>query len=107
MSPSLVPATRSGVSRKVLPGRRVCEVSSRPARSHLAAPASPGDREYIRDLKERCCYVAVHFDEEKEAAHARKYQLPDGREIELGQERFLCPEALFQTDLVGEPGGQG
>ncbi|XP_036136914.1 actin, alpha skeletal muscle-like [Molossus molossus] len=62
---------------------------------------SLGDREYIRDLKERCCYVAPHFDEEKVAVHSQKYKLPDGREIELGEERFFCPEALFQTDLIG------
>ncbi|XP_046500040.1 actin-7 [Equus quagga] len=63
------------------------------------------DREYVRDVKEKCCYVALDFDKEKEEASppssAQKYQLPDGREIHLGQERFFCPEALFQTSLIG------
>ncbi|XP_027630252.1 actin-85C isoform X1 [Tupaia chinensis] len=66
---------------------------------------STGDQEYIRDMKEKCCYVALDFDEEKanihQPPHPQKYQLPDGQEISLGQERFLCPEALFQTDLIG------
>ncbi|EPQ03336.1 Actin [Myotis brandtii] len=64
-----------------------------------------GDREYIRDLKEKCCYVALDFDKEKAAApsltRAWRHQLPDGREIDLGQEMFLCMEALFQPDLIG------
>lgn len=69
------------------------------------------DREYVRDVKEKCCYVALDFDKEKEEASppssAQKYQLPDGREIHLGQERFFCPEALFQTSLIGEPTRSG
>ncbi|XP_016072584.1 PREDICTED: actin-like [Miniopterus natalensis] len=64
-----------------------------------------GEREYIRALKEKCCHVALDFDKEKEgfllSPHPGKHQLPDGREIELGQETFLCMEALFQTDLIG------
>ncbi|VCX42065.1 unnamed protein product [Gulo gulo] len=66
---------------------------------------SRGDLEYIRDIKEKCCYVASDFKEEKAKAsspsYARKYQLPDGQEITLGPEKFLCPEGLFQADLMG------
>ncbi|XP_015444158.1 actin-85C-like [Pteropus alecto] len=66
---------------------------------------STGDREYIRDMKEKCCYVALDFDKEQAQANSpsctQKYQLPDGREISLGPERFFCPEALFHTDLIG------
>ncbi|XP_054581309.1 actin [Eptesicus fuscus] len=64
-----------------------------------------GDREYIRDMKEKCCYVALDFDKEKAAALSvalvQKHQLPDGREIEFGPEQFLCMEALFQPDFIG------
>ncbi|XP_069919818.1 uncharacterized protein [Oryctolagus cuniculus] len=62
------------------------------------------ERECVRDLKERCCYVAPDFDKEKEKASPscqEKHQLPDGLEICLGQERFFCPEALFQPELIG------
>ncbi|XP_032213991.1 actin, alpha skeletal muscle 2-like isoform X2 [Mustela erminea] len=66
---------------------------------------SRGDWEYIRDIKEKCCYVASDFKKEKMEAsspsYARKFQLPDGQEITLGPEKFLCPEGLFQADLMG------
>lgn len=88
----------------------VCELTSCSHPSHLASPSCPGEREYIRALKEKCCHVALDFDKEKEgfllSPHPGKHQLPDGREIELGQETFLCMEALFQTDLIGEPAGR-
>ncbi|CAD7669935.1 unnamed protein product [Nyctereutes procyonoides] len=66
---------------------------------------STGDREYIRNIKEKCCYVALDFNKEKVKAdcpsYAQKYQLPDGQEITLGREKFFCPEGLFQADLIG------
>ncbi|XP_054426655.1 actin, cytoskeletal 3-like [Pteronotus mesoamericanus] len=75
----------------------------RPQRT-LQAKRCCGDREYIRDLKEKCCYVALDFDKEKAEAssppHAQKYRLPDGQEVELGSERFFGPEVLFQTNLI-------
>ncbi|XP_042528503.1 actin-58-like [Dipodomys spectabilis] len=63
------------------------------------------DRECIRNMKEKCCFVAQDFDKEKESSRAlsqqKTFQLPDGREVSLGHEAFLCPEALFQTSLIG------
>ncbi|XP_010633999.1 actin-85C isoform X1 [Fukomys damarensis] len=64
------------------------------------------DREHIRNVKEKCCYVALDFDKEKvedrdSSSRPQKFQLPDGQEISLGQGAFLCPEALFQNNLIG------
>ncbi|KAM4845085.1 actin, aortic smooth muscle-like [Thomomys bottae] len=63
------------------------------------------DREYVRDIKEKCCYVAQNISQEKRSTAApsdpQTFQLPDGRQISLGQEASLCPEALFQTSLIG------
>ncbi|OWK17588.1 hypothetical protein Celaphus_00013140, partial [Cervus elaphus hippelaphus] len=69
------------------------------ASGHTAA-----DRECVRDLKEKNCFVALDFEKEKAEANSPSYpqkcQLPDGQEIDLGKERFFCPEALFQPDLI-------
>ncbi|XP_025771317.1 actin-2-like [Puma concolor] len=66
---------------------------------------STGDREHVRSIKEQYCYVALDFDKEKvktdAPSYAQKVQLPDGQEVTLGQEKFFCPEALFQADLMG------
>lgn len=64
-------------------------------------------KDYIQDIKEKYCYVTLEFDKAKEQAHitprTQNCQLPDGQEIILGPEKFLCPEILFQPDLFGEP----
>ena len=68
--------------------------------------SSTADRECARDRKEKNCFVALDFEKEKAEANSPSYlqkcQLPDGQEIDLGRERFFCPEALFQPDLIGE-----
>ncbi|CAE6432262.1 unnamed protein product [Rhizoctonia solani] len=79
------------------------------------------EREVVRTIKEKCCYVALNpVKEEKEiGGRWEEFKLPDGKAVQvcylsepyrtvrltikqLGPERFKAPEILFNPELIGQ-----
>lgn len=65
---------------------------------------SSSEREIVKDIKEKLCYVAEDIDAEirKDPKELEvEYKLPDGKTIKIHNQRFRCPETLFTPANIG------
>eukprot|EP01062_Namystynia_karyoxenos_P058869 TRINITY_DN50321_c0_g1_i1.p1 TRINITY_DN50321_c0_g1~~TRINITY_DN50321_c0_g1_i1.p1 ORF type:complete len:415 (+),score=162.29 TRINITY_DN50321_c0_g1_i1:95-1246(+) len=67
--------------------------------------STPDDRRFAEDIKEKLCYVCNDFEQELHNASIsrsfeRQYVMPDGEKITLIEDRFRCPEVLFNPSMV-------
>ena len=116
---------RHAIQRSNIGGRDITAYLSRLLMHHRGiALTTTAEKEIVRDIKEKLCYVsldpeadlaAIYGETERvkeyyagappEAAAAKpepaEYTLPDGRTITLLEERFLAPEVLFSPGLIG------
>jgi len=100
-------ALTHAISRLDLAGRDITEYLMRLLRQRGYALTTSAEKEIVRDIKEKLCYVAL--DPEKELKLAEKvsgmeksYMLPDGETLTVGVERFLAPEVFFNPGAVGK-----
>uniref|UniRef100_A0AAA9S4P9 CaM kinase-like vesicle-associated protein n=3 Tax=Bos TaxID=9903 RepID=A0AAA9S4P9_BOVIN len=86
-----------------------CDLTEHLAQLLLAGGQSPLKAELVNQIKETWCYVAMDMKAELARMQSQTqvdFVLPDKQVITLGSERFCCPEALFQPNLLGvnQPG---
>jgi actin beta/gamma 1 len=63
------------------------------------------EREIVRDMKEKKCYVALDYQAEVEKANSgecdTEYTLPDHTVVTFGVHRFRTPELIFNPSIDG------
>lgn len=94
-------AIPSAIQRIQLAGQNLTEYLKEILKERGLSFTTPAEHEIVRDIKETICYVVSDYDQamkEAEESHSceKNYELPDGRKILVGNERFRCSEILFQ-----------
>ncbi len=100
-------ALSHAIQRIDLAGRDVTTYLQRLLRQNGNLFTSSAEKEIVREIKEKLCYVAIDPEKEiilsnKVAGMEKAYMLPDGETITIGLERFLAPECFFNPAVLGK-----
>ena len=66
--------------------------------------SNTSEKEIVKEIKEKSCYVALDFEEELKSVEPFDYKLPDGTQVIIKDQRIRCPEALFKPSMIGKEG---
>lgn len=94
------------IQRFLLAGHNITEYLREILKERGLNFTTPTELEIVQNIKETQCYVVGDFDAAmKEAEETRtcekNYELPDGRKVLIGNERFRCAEILFNPEKGG------
>ena len=84
-----------GISRLELAGRDLSEY----LKKQLFVTNFNCSLKIAKEFKEKLCFTS--FDFENEISKEKYFKLPDGYRVSIGNNRFKCPELLFQPFLGG------
>ncbi|TFF87478.1 MAG: actin, cytoplasmic 2 [Promethearchaeota archaeon] len=100
-------ALNHAIERVDLAGRDITRYLTRLLRQRGYNFVNSAEKEIVREIKEKLCYVATDPEKEmilskKVAGMEKNFMLPDGETISIGIERFLAPESFFNPIVIGK-----
>ena len=92
------------VNRLNLAGRDLTEFMMKLLKETGQIFTTTEEKEIVKVIKEKVCYVALDFEEELKSVEPFDYELPDGTHVIVKNQRIRCPEALFKPSMVDKKG---
>ena len=93
-------ALKNAAGKFSLSGRDLSEYISSLLKDKCYRFYSSSEINLAKAIKEKECYVAENFEEEKKKIESSEFILPDGKSLNLKEEKIYCPEALFDPKTM-------
>lgn len=95
------------IDKILLAGRDLTDYMARILKDDNYFFETSAEKETVRDMKEKLCYVAEDYEAECAKAASdgdleKSYTLPDGVVCKISTQRFQTPEFIFQPSLGGK-----
>ena len=95
------------IDKILLAGRDLTDYMTRILKDDNYYFETSAEKETVRDMKEKLCYVAEDYEAEVQKVATdseieQSYTLPDGRVCKFALQRFKTPEFIFQPELGGK-----
>eukprot|EP00276_Gloeochaete_wittrockiana_P016323 CAMPEP_0184351834 /NCGR_PEP_ID=MMETSP1089-20130417/54952_1 /TAXON_ID=38269 ORGANISM="Gloeochaete wittrockiana, Strain SAG46.84" /NCGR_SAMPLE_ID=MMETSP1089 /ASSEMBLY_ACC=CAM_ASM_000445 /LENGTH=367 /DNA_ID=CAMNT_0026685635 /DNA_START=101 /DNA_END=1204 /DNA_ORIENTATION=- len=96
-------SVQHAIRRLDIAGRDLTEYMQRLLMQRGYSFTTSAEFQLVREIKEKLCFVLPSRDHQppKKTLKA-KYELPSGEDIFLEEERYQCPEPLFNPELIGK-----
>ena len=61
-------------------------------------------KKLAEEIKEKSSKISLNYEADLNSSNVieAQYKLPDGTDINIGKELFICPESIFKPELLGE-----
>jgi len=97
------------VGRIDIAGRDLTEYMAQLMRESGVPTDSSAMFDIVRGMKEKTCYFALNYEEELKKVNDKvdplkpeTFEMPDGSTVQINEQRFKCPEALFKPAMLGK-----
>ena len=84
-----------------LGGRDLTEYMFQKIQENVLSFNISASKEIAKNIKEKICYVALDFEDENKSIEPFDYELPDGTHLIPKEQRVICPEILFNPEIIG------
>lgn len=101
-------ASEHSIERFPMGGKDVTEYLARILRERGYSFSSSSEMYLLKCLKENTGFVALDYEDSlqlPDSTYETNFCLPDGQELEIGNERFRCAEVMFSPSLIGKDMG--
>ena len=93
-------ADSKAMKKKYFGGRNLTQYMTQLLNERDNLFQTTGEQYIVKGIKEQSCFVALDAKEAAKTTAPFEFTLPDGNKLSFDQERYMCPEVIFNPQVA-------